>query len=94
MAGLGCCCRVLCVVSHRQALPAGPRSLAQKPARFGLTTAVCCAVPRRAAQVASSRTELMQMLRNMALGVLPDVLRVADSPAPEAHDFLIRGGWQ
>lgn len=34
----------------------------------------------------------MQMLRNMALGVLPDVLRVADGPAPEAHDFLIRGG--
>jgi hypothetical protein len=46
----------------------------------------------RAVQVAISRTELMQMLRNMALGVMPDVLRVADGPAPEAHDFLIRGG--
>jgi hypothetical protein len=44
-----------------------------------------------AAQVASSRSELMQMLRNMALGLMPDLLRVADGPPPEAHDFLIRG---
>lgn len=33
------------------------------------------------------------MLRNMALGLMPDLLRVADGPPPEAHDFLIRGEW-
>jgi hypothetical protein len=48
-----------------------------------------------AAQVASSRSELLQMLRNMALGLMPDLLRMAGGPPPEAHDFLIRGegGW-
>lgn len=33
----------------------------------------------------------MTLLRNMALGVMPDVLRAADGPPLEAHDFLIRG---
>jgi hypothetical protein len=33
----------------------------------------------------------MTLLRNMALGVMPDVLRASDGPPLEAHDFLIRG---
>lgn len=31
------------------------------------------------------------MLRRMALGLMPDVMRVADGPLPEAHVYLIRG---
>ena len=34
----------------------------------------------------------MLLLRNMAVGLVPEVLRVADGPPPEAHEFLIRGG--
>ncbi len=55
----------------------------------------CCAVLRChvswCVQVASSKSELMQLLRNMAVGLMPEVLRVADGPPPEPHDFLIRG---
>jgi len=53
----------------------------------GLLCLLCCAV----VQVASSRSELMLLLRNMAVGLVPEVLRAADGPPPEAHDFLIRG---
>jgi hypothetical protein len=51
---------------------------------------LCCAL--YCVQVASSKQELMLLLRNMAVGIMPEVLRVADGPPPEAHDFLIRGG--
>lgn len=43
------------------------------------------------AQVASSRAELLALLRNMALGLMPEVLRVPGGAPPAAHEFLIRG---
>ncbi|KAF6260236.1 hypothetical protein COO60DRAFT_1637771 [Scenedesmus sp. NREL 46B-D3] len=42
-------------------------------------------------QAATSRQELLQLLSNMALGLMPEMLRAADGPPPEAQDFLIRG---
>jgi hypothetical protein len=42
-------------------------------------------------QAATSKQELLQLLSNMALGLMPETLRAADGPQPEAQDFLIRG---
>lgn len=56
-------------------------------------SAVLCCATLCHVQVASSKSELMQLLRNMAVGLMPELLRAADGPPPEAHDFLIRGGW-
>jgi small ligand-binding sensory domain FIST len=44
-----------------------------------------------APQAATSKQELLQLLSNMALGLMPETLRAADGPQPEAQDFLIRG---
>jgi hypothetical protein len=42
-------------------------------------------------QAATSKQELLQLLSNIALGLMPETLRAADGPQPEAQDFLIRG---
>lgn len=42
-------------------------------------------------QAASSRSELLLLLRNIALGLMPETLRPADEQPLEPQDFLIRG---
>ena len=44
-----------------------------------------------APQVAKNKAELLELLRNMALGLMPETLRSPDAPQPEPQDFLIRG---
>lgn len=59
---------------------------------WGVSTAALPAcLPAVSCQAATSRAELLQLLQNMALGLVPEVLRAADGPQPEPQDFLIRG---